>query len=73
MLGKIISAVAGRAIGRRIGGAQAGSLGTVAGVALPMVLKRLGPMGMVGALVGGYAIKKYAASRDTTGKVRPPR
>ena len=73
MLGKIISAVAGRAIGRRIGGAQAGSLGTIAGAALPIVLKRFGPLGMAGALVGGYAIKKYAASRDTPGKVRPLR
>jgi uncharacterized protein YqgC (DUF456 family) len=65
MLGKIISAIAGRAVARRVGGSRAGSLGTIAGVALPMVLKRLGPLGMAGALVGGYAIKKYAASRGT--------
>ena len=73
MLGKIISAVAGRAIGRRIGGAQAGSLGTVVGAALPIVLRRLGPMGMVGALVGGYAVKRYAASLEARDKARLPR
>ncbi|WP_419815025.1 hypothetical protein [Glacieibacterium sp.] len=73
MLGKIISAVAGRAIGNRIGGARAGSLGTVAGAALPFVLKRMGPMGMLGALIGGYAIKKYAESLDTRDTVRQPR
>ena len=70
MLGRLIGAAAGRAVARQVGGVRAGPLGALAGVALPFVLRRLGPMGMIGAAVGGYAVKKIAdaeAARQAKG------
>jgi hypothetical protein len=68
MLGRIISALAGRSAARSIGGAGAGPMGAIAGAALPMLLPRLsrrfGPGGMIAAAVGGYALTKYMAKRQ---------
>lgn len=67
MIGNLIRMVAGRAVARQVGGVSAGPLGMAAGAALPFVLKRFGPLGMIGAAVGGYAVKKYLDKRNTTG------
>lgn len=67
MLGNLIRMFAGRAVARQVGGVGAGPLGMAAGAALPFVLRRFGPMGMIGAAVGGYAIKKYLEKRGATG------
>lgn len=65
MIGRVVTALAGRALARQVGGAAAGRLGAAAGVVVPMVLPRvariLGPWGMVGAVVGGWAIKRAIA------------
>jgi hypothetical protein len=58
MLGRILSTVAGAAIARQVGGIAAGPAGLIAGAVLPTVLRRLGPMGLVAAAVGGYAVTK---------------
>lgn len=63
MLGNLIRMAAGRAVARQVGGASAGPLGMAAGAALPFVLRRFGPLGMIGAAVGGYAVKKYMEKR----------
>ena len=63
MLGRLISMVAGRSLARQFGGASAGPLGMAAGAALPFVMRRFGPVGMIGAALGGYAIKKYSDRR----------
>lgn len=67
MIGKIITALAGRSLARSIGGASAGPIGVVVGAALPAVLprmaRRLGPLGMAAAAVGGIAFARRAARR----------
>ena len=60
MLGKIVSVIAGRSVARRLGGRAAGPLGIAAGVALPMILRRFGPLGMVAAAAGSYAFSKLS-------------
>ncbi len=71
MIGNLISAVAGRAVARQFGGVRAGPLGTVAGAALPLVLRRLGPVGMIAAAVGGYAVKRYLDREASRAGVEP--
>ena len=60
VFGRIISALAGRALARTVGGAAAGPAGMVIGAALPMVARRLGPLGMAGLAVGAWAVGKVA-------------
>ena len=68
MIGKIVSAVAGRSVARTIGGAAAGPAGAVIGAALPVVLpsvaRRLGPLGMVAAAVGGLLFTRWLERRN---------
>ena len=78
LLGRIISAAAGRAAARQLGGVSAGPLGALAGVALPFMLRRFGPLGMIGMALGGYAVKKIAdaegqrQARDATAPLQSP-
>ncbi len=58
MFGRIISAAAGGAIAKQVGGVAAGPAGMVVGAVLPTVLRRLGPVGMVAAAVGTYFVAK---------------
>ena len=66
LFGRVVTAVAGRAVARSIGGVAAGPAGLVLGTALPMLARRLGPMGMIGVAVGAWAINRvlrdYAAA-----------
>lgn len=68
MIGRIISALAGRSIARNAGGMSAGPMGAVAGMLLPTLLprmaRRMGPMGMIAAAAGGYALTKYMQKRQ---------
>jgi hypothetical protein len=54
MIGRIISALVGREMGRRDG--SGGTSGAIKGVVAMSVLRRMGPLGLV--LGGGYAAKK---------------
>jgi hypothetical protein len=67
MFGKIITGLAGRSIARSVGGTSAGPLGAALGAALPMVLpritRRLGPVGMIATVAGGYLVKKWLEGR----------
>ncbi|QMW22601.1 hypothetical protein [Sandaracinobacteroides saxicola] len=67
MLGKIITALAGRSIARSVGGASAGPTGAIIGAVVPTVLpriaRRLGPVGMIAAAAGGYALTKFLENR----------
>lgn len=67
MIGSLIRAAAGRAMARQVGGTAAGPMGAIAGAALPMVLRRFGPLGMIGAVVGGYAVNRYMKNRNRAG------
>jgi hypothetical protein len=63
IVGRMVTTVAGDVIARTIGGAAAGPAGAVLGFALPMVARRLGPLGMIGMAVGAWAIHRYAQSQ----------
>ena len=67
MIGKIITALAGRTLARSIGGVAAGPAGAIVGATLPIILpqiaRRLGPVGMIAAAVGGYAFTRYLEKR----------
>lgn len=68
MIGKVMTALAGRSIAQTLGGAAAGPAGAVIGAAVPVVLPRvaraLGPMGMVGVAVGGLLFKRWLTRRN---------
>lgn len=68
MIGKVVTAIAGRTVARTIGGASAGPAGAIIGAALPVVLPRmaraLGPMGMVVAAVGGVLFTRWLDRRN---------
>jgi len=59
MFGKLIGAVAGAKATEHVKGIG-GAGGALLGMAAPMVLRRLGPMGLIAAAVGGYAYKRYS-------------
>ncbi|TDW61529.1 hypothetical protein EDF57_10987 [Novosphingobium sp. PhB55] len=63
MIGKVIGAIAGKRISRDVSGVG-GTSGALLGVGAATVLRRLGPVGMVAAAVGGYAFKKHLEKRD---------
>ena len=63
LLGRVVSAVAGRTAARSVGGVAAGPAGLVLGATLPMLARRLGPMGMVGLAVGAWAVNRIIAKR----------
>jgi hypothetical protein len=63
MIGKLVTALAGRSLARRTGGRDAGMAGMVIGAGLPMMARRFGPMGMIAAAAGGYAVKKMMDKR----------
>lgn len=67
MIGKLVTALAGRTLARSIGGAAAGPAGAIIGATLPVMLpqiaRRLGPVGMVAAAIGGYAFTRYLERR----------
>ncbi len=66
MIGRLVTAVAGQALARTIGGAAAGPLGAVVGLALPAIARRAGPWGMAGLAIGAWAVGRMA------NKPRPP-
>ena len=58
MIGRIIGAVAGAKAAEHVRGIG-GTGGALLGMAAPMVLRRLGPLGLIAASAGGYAFKRY--------------
>lgn len=70
MIGKIISAVAGAKAADHMRGVS-GTGGALLGAAAPMVLRRLGPVGLIAAVAGGYALKRYKDKHAAQPKVRP--
>lgn len=63
LLGRVVTAVAGRAVARSIGGVAVGPAGLALGATLPMLARRLGPMGMVGVAIGAWAVNHIIAKR----------
>ena len=58
MLGRLIGTTAATMLARQIGAAGAGPAGTIIAVALPFVIRRMGPAGMVAMALGAWAIKR---------------
>jgi hypothetical protein len=71
MIGKLIGAIAGAKAADHVRGVS-GTGGALLGAAAPMVLRRLGPLGLVAAAVGGYAYKRYA-DKQAKPRTRPAR
>ena len=70
MLGKILGGIAGaRAAGHIRGVDKPG--GALLGIGAAALARRFGPLGMIAALAGGYAYKRYNEKRDTRAKARP--
>ncbi len=63
MFGRIVGALAGRSIARNVGTTAGGLRGAALGAALPTVMRRMGPMGMIAAAAGGYAVKRMLDKR----------
>lgn len=70
MIGKLIGAVAGAKATEHVRGVG-GAGGALLGMAAPMVLRRLGPMGLIAAVVGGYAYKRYSDKQAMRSSRRP--
>lgn len=65
MLGKIVGAIAGERLSRQIGGN--GPAGALVGVVSAAMLRRMGPLGLAAAAVGGYALKRHFERKQTGG------
>lgn len=75
MLGKILGGVVGAKAADHVTGIG-GTGGALLGVGTAALVKRLGPVGLIAALAGGYAFKRYQdkqAKRRTRArpKVKP--
>ena len=70
MFGKLIGAIAGAKAADHMRGVS-GTGGALLGAAAPMVLRRLGPVGLIAALAGGYAFKRYKDKQDRRPKRQP--
>ena len=62
-VGRLVTALAGQALARTVGGMAAGPAGAVLGFALPAVARRLGPLGMAGMAIGAWAVHRYATAQ----------
>ncbi len=65
MFGKIIGAIAGEKLASRAGGISS-SGGALLGAGAVTVLRRLSPLGLIAALAGGYAAKRYYDKKHDT-------
>jgi hypothetical protein len=74
MIGKIIGAVVGAKAADRIRGLNEPG-GALLGIGAATLARRLGPVGLIAALAGGYAFKRYKDKREERAgkppKVRP--
>lgn len=59
MIGKIIGAIVGAQAAKSEPGGLGSTGGALLGAAVPMVLRRFGPLGFVAVAVGAYALKRY--------------
>lgn len=60
MLGKILGAVIGAKAAKSQRGGVDGPGGALLGIGAMALLRRFGPIGLIAAAAGGYAIKRYS-------------
>jgi hypothetical protein len=63
MIGKIFGAFVGNKAAKHVQGVS-GTGGALLGMAAPVVMRRLGPIGVIAAAVGIYAFKKHNDRRE---------
>ena len=63
MFGKIIGAVVGKRMADRVSGIG-GPGGALLGVGAATVMQRMGPVGLIAAAVGGWALKRHYEKRQ---------
>ena len=64
MIGKLIGAFAGERLARNSAGVS-GPVGAMLGAGTAAVVRRMGPIGLVAALAGGFAFKRYRDRRES--------
>lgn len=67
---RAVAAAASRQIAARVSGSHLGPIGNVAAVALPFVLRRVSPLGMVAMAVGAWGVGQLAKAAPVA--VAPP-
>ena len=70
MIGKIISAVVGKKIADRTPGMSEGT-GALLGVAAATVMRRMGPLGMLAAAGGTWAVSRAMKKKQGREATRP--
>lgn len=70
MIGKIISAVVGKKIADRTPGMSEGT-GALLGVAAATVMRRMGPLGMLAAAGGTWAVSRAMKKKQGQEATRP--
>ena len=70
MLGKIIGALAGAKAADHVRGMNEGG-GALLGIGAAALARRLGPVGLIAALAGGYAFKRYKDKQAKRASPRP--
>ncbi|MBT2245979.1 hypothetical protein JQK15_20925 [Sphingobium sp. BHU LFT2] len=63
MIGKIFGALIGNKAAKHVQGVS-GAGGALLGIAVPVVVRRLGPLGVIAAAAGAYAFKKHSDRRE---------
>lgn len=63
MIGKIVSALIGKKVADHTAGLSE-TQGALIGVAVPIVLRRLGPAGMIAAAAGGYLWSRHSRRKQ---------
>jgi len=58
MIGKIFGAIAGERVAQNVNGVS-GPTGALLGVGTVALARRLSPLGLIAAVAGGYALKRY--------------
>ncbi len=60
---RLVTTLASRSVARSVGGAGAGPVGIAIGLALPLAMRTLGPAGLIGMAVGGWAVRRVIDRR----------
>jgi hypothetical protein len=63
MFGKIIGGLVGAKAADHVRGMNEGG-GALLGIGVAALARRLGPVGLIAALAGGYAFKRYKDKQD---------
>lgn len=63
MIGKIIGAIAGKKLADQTTGVG-GTGGALLGIGAATLARRLGPVGLIAAAAGGYAVKRHLEKRE---------